>query len=70
MEPGMTILLYIDLVLFSLLTGLLVAVSIHQGMQEKKKREKEVKKVQVEVKRIKQRRDFAVASPQPGGAQA
>ena len=70
MEPGMTILLYIDLVLVGLLTVALVIVSAHRPLQEKKQREEEVGKVQGEVKKIKQRKDFAVASPQPGGARA
>ena len=69
MEPGMTILLYIDLVLVGLLTVVLVIVSAHRALQEKEKKE-EVGKVQAKVKKIKQRKDFAVASPQPGGAQA
>ena len=70
MEPGMTILLYIDLVLVGLLTVALVIVFAHRPLQEKKQREEEVGKVQAKVKEIKPRRDFAVASPQPGGARA
>ena len=70
MEPGMTILLYIDLVLVGLFTVLLVIVSAYRALDEKKQREEKVEKVKGEVKKIKQHKDFTVASPRASGAQA
>ena len=68
MEPGMTTLLYIDLVLVGLFTVLLAAVSSHRALQERRQRAERAEKVRREVKGIERRKDFTVASPQPSGA--
>ena len=59
MEPGMTMMLYIDLVLFSLLNVLLMIASIDEARREKKKRERGVKKAEGEVKRIQYGNELA-----------
>jgi hypothetical protein len=46
MEPGMTIMFYIDLVLVGLFTVLLVGLSVYQALQEKGKKAKKLEKIE------------------------
>jgi hypothetical protein len=49
MEPAMSLTLYLDLVLLSLLTVLLAGVSVHRAMRAQKRREKALKKIEQQI---------------------
>ena len=61
MEPGMTIMFYMDLALVGLFTILLVGVSVYQGLQEMGKKAKKPEKIR-KVKEIQHAN--TLASPQ------
>ena len=61
MEPGMTIMFYMDLALVALFTVLLVGVSVFQGFKEKEKEVKQPAKIR-EAKEMRHANKFA--SPQ------
>jgi len=54
MEPAMSLTLYLDVVLLSLLTVLLVGVSVHRAMRAEKRREKALKKTEQQIGAIRQ----------------
>ena len=61
MEPAMSLTLYLDLILLSLLTVLLVVVSVYRAIRTEKRREKALKSIEQQIGTMRDA-DKAVAS--------